>query len=335
MTPDDFENVLNDTVSILTENLRSSTAYHNPNLFQQHVLDMLKVSARGRGVEVTPSFHPHAFPDIRVNSFGVEVKFTKRDTWLAVGNSIFEGMRDPDVKTVYMILGKAGGNPEARWARYEECITHVRISHSPRFVVELDGGSQLFNHLSVSYDEFQHLSDNDKMRHIRDYSRNRLKEGERLWWLEDQDHALPIEVRLYTRLTNEEKRVLRAEAALLCPQICKPSRARGKYDSAALYLLTHHGVFCPQTRDLFSAGSVALRSDDTRGGNYVLRALQDIQEQMEQAAEQLDDALFVEYWGEECPPKNRIKRWLELADEYARDWLPSKELFTEKPTYPN
>ena len=68
------------------------------------------------------------------------------------------------------------------------------------------------------------------------------------------------------RLPQWEKRTLRAEAAILSPRICQGSRACGKYTDAALYLLTEHGVFCPQTRDLFSAGSVALRDDDTGGG---------------------------------------------------------------------
>ena len=47
------------------------------------------------------------------------------------------------------------------------------------------------------------------------------------------------------------------------------------------------------------------------------------------AAERLDDALFVEYWGESCAPDKRIARWLELADRYAEcaGWRPSTELF--------
>ena len=142
-------------------------------------------------------------------------------------------------------------------------------------------------------------------------------------------HTLPINVRLYMHLSQAEKRMYRAEAALLCPQICKGRRARRKYEDAAIYLLTYHGVFCPQARDLFSAGSVALRSDDTRGGNYLLRSLQDIEHLMIDAAQRVDNALFVEYWGESCDPDQRVERWLALADAYAQDagWKPSESLF--------
>ena len=114
---------------------------------------------------------------------------------------------------------------------------------------------------------------------------------------------------------------------MLCPQVVKPSRAKKKYDDAALYLLTYHGVLCSQTRDLFSAGSVAHRRDARRGGNYVMRAIKAIEDEMRAAAQRLEPALFEEYWGVIVPPQDRIAKWLELADGYARDWVPSAELF--------
>ena len=57
------------------------------------------------------------------------------------------------------------------------------------------------------------------------------------------------------------------------------------------------------------------------------RALEGIQDEMRTAARELDDELFVEYWGESCPPERRIVEWLKRADQIARDWLPSEYLF--------
>lgn len=237
-------------------------------------------------------------------------------------------MRDHDVTDIYVVFGKAGGKPGARWRRYEDCITHVRVSHSPRFVVQVDDDTpRLFDQLDIRYDEFWPLDAHEKMRHIREYARGRLQAGERMWWLEEVDHSLPLQVRLYMRLSDREKRMFRAEAAILSPKICGGSRMRGKYIDAALYLLTQHGVFCPQARDLFSAGSVVLRSDTTRGGNYLLRALLDIEDLIRDAARRLDAPLFVEYWGDNIPPASRITEWLRRADEYAKDWRPSDYLF--------
>ncbi len=333
MSPGEFEAVLDRTVGILTGNLRASDTYHNQQIFEQHVRDMIRVAAQDLEVTVSPSFHPHAFPDITVNGYGVEVKYTKKNTWVAVGNSIFEGMRDHDVDHVYVVFGKGGGEPEARWSRYEDCISHVRVSHAPRFVLQMEEDApRLFDQLDVGYDEFWPLEAHEKMRHIREYARERLQEGERLWWLDEaQAHSLPLRVRLYMRLSDAEKRVYRAEAALLSPRVCSGPSARGKYIDAAMYLLTHHGVFCPQARDLFSAGSVALRADSTRGGNYVMRSLQDIEDLMLDAAKRLDSALFVEYWGQDYPPEERISEWLRRADSFATEWKPSDHLFLQAP----
>ncbi|MCS1408442.1 MAG: hypothetical protein M2R45_01617 [Verrucomicrobia subdivision 3 bacterium] len=79
-----------------------------------------------------------AFPDIAVNGFGVEVKFTKRASGHATGNSIFEGMRDESARQVYLVYCRAD-RLEIRWRPYEDCIKGVRILHSTRYTVGMDG----------------------------------------------------------------------------------------------------------------------------------------------------------------------------------------------------
>ena len=74
-------------------------------------------------------------------------------------------------------------------------------------------------------------------------------------------------------------------------------------------------------------GSVANPKNDDKGGIYIQRALKLIEDEMK--ALRMDDALFVEYWGESVPPEKRISRWLEKADELATEWIPSKSLFLE------
>ena len=331
LTRDEFELALDEVVAALTDNLNASDLYHDPRRFEQHVRDMLRQTLRESGLSPVPGEHSHAFPDMTLNGFGVEVKFTKNDTWLAVGNSIFESMRTPGVESVYIIYGKAGGKPEARWSRYEDCVTHVRVSHSPRFVIEMESERQpLFEHIGVDYETFAKFDDEQKMQRIRDYARSRLGAGERLWWLEPS-RSMPVAIRFYVDLPDAERRVLRAEAALLCPQVCGPSRGvigRRKYHDAVLYLLTHHGVLCHQARDLFSAGSVSQHIPRLSDGEpSVSRSLRDIENLMVDAAHRLDNALFEEYWGEGCEPDDRIPEWLRRADVVAEGWQPSRNLF--------
>ncbi len=329
MTQEEFEALLNAVARKLNQEAAEKPFDTSKN-FENRVREVLRDIGK---VSVNFDPHPYVFPDIVIEQFGVEVKFTTNDTWRSVANSVFESTRDQNVKHIYVLFGKMGGEVGVKWGKYEDCVMHVRTSHVPRFEVEIGTSRSLFRQMNVSYEDFRVSSLEDKMTRIREYARGRLKEGEHLWWLEDKpesDHSLPLQVRLYMHLSQEEKRKLRAEAALLCPQIVKPSRTKNKYNDVTMYILTYHGVLCPQARDLFSAGSVALRADGKRGGNYILRALQDIESEMIKAAEYLDDALFVEYWKVSCKPSQRISQWLERADSFAKTWRPSESLFLEK-----
>ena len=328
MNKTQFETVLDRAADLLTDNLRESKFYHGPEQFKQGTLAMLNAAAKGCGVKVEFTFHHNAFPDIKVNGFGVEAKYSKRDTWNSVANSIFEGLRDLEVNEIYIMFGKGGGRPEARWASYQDCVTHVRTSNSPRFVVDLESEDPpLFEQFGIAYNDFAKLTDEEKMQFVRDYWRDRLEPGERLWWLEP-DHVLPLNVRLYTHLAPAEKRELRAEATLLCPSVVRSGTTRGKYYEPAVYALTHWGVLCPQARDLFSAGSVAERIEPIyQGEPYISRAIRDIEDIMAARAKALDDTVVYEYWGEHCPANQRLNRWLELADTFATDWKPSDILF--------
>ena len=333
ITPEQFEALLDRLCSELQSRIEENGAFTSSKDFEGQVRTQLEIILSGSGLAVNFSPHPHIFPDIVLPPYGIEVKFTEKDTWRSVANSVFESTRSPEVDKIYLLFGKMGGIPAVKWGHYGDCVVHVRTSHVPRFEVEIESERSLFQIVGISYDEFSQLDVAEKMKHVREYARNRLKPGERLWWIDtesDSNHSLPIQARLYTSLEQEEKRRLRAEAALLCPIIVSPSRSRGKYDDVTLYLLTYRGVLASLVRDLFSAGSVALRSDDTRGGNYLLRALKDIEEEMLKAASDLPDVLFEEYWGESCPsPTERINRWLIKADALAVDWRPSDELFRQ------
>jgi len=334
MTDREFEAVLSKCCAVLTDEAKT-TGFRSSPQFENRVREVLDELTRG-DASFTTDFNPHpqAFPDIALGEFGVEVKFTLNDTWRSIANSVLETQRVETVKHIYIIFGKMGGIPEARWGDYEQCVIHVRTSHVPRFEVELPTGQaaarqSLFAGMGIRYDDFRKLQMRDKMKYIRAYARKIHPDG-RLWWIEEKEtdeHTIPIQARLYTNLAADEKTRLRAEAALLCPQIVDSGRSRNKYDDMALYLLTYHGVICHQARDLFSAGSVANPQNDDNGGIYIERALKLIENEMREAAKKMDNALFIEYWGEGAAPEKRIALWLEKADRYAKGWKPSASLF--------
>lgn len=324
-----FETLLTTLCSDLTlESQRSP--FQTSKQFENRIREYLQTSLNDRELSIDFDPHPQAFPDIAIGQLGIEVKFTIHDTWRSVANSVLETNRIKTIDKIYLVFGKMGGIPEVRWAVYDKSIVHVRTSHVPRFEVELSNRESLFDLMGVSYDEFRKSPMGEKMRLIRTYARQRLNPGERLWWLEDNPdstHSLPIQARLYTKLPPEEKVRLRAEAVLLCPQVVDSGRSRDKYDDMVLYLLTYHGVICHQARDLFSAGSVANPDNDDTGGIYIERALRLIERHIIDAAYRLEDALFVEYWGESVAVEKRIGKWLQKADSFAHGWKPSESLF--------
>ncbi len=337
MTNAEYEQILTKCCMLLTAEARKK-AFNNSSIFENRVREVLADLTKDNGefsVDFAP--HPQAFPDIAMGKYGAEVKFSLADTWRSVANSVLETQRIESVKHIYVVFGKMGGLPEVRWGNYEQCVIHVRTSHVPRFEVEIPPVNgipkpSLFAGMGIKYDDFRKLDMQEKMKYVRAYARKIHPDG-RLWWIEEKnepEHTLPIQARLYTNLEKEEKIKLRAEAALLCPQIVKSGRSRDKYDDIVLFLLTYYGVLCHQARDLFSAGSVANPHNDDNGGVYIARALKLIESEMLAAAERLDDALFVEYWGENVPKEKRIQYWLKKADSYATNWIPSKILFLKK-----
>ena len=337
MNVNDFEFLLEKCCKQLTDEALAF-GFKTSSQFENRVREVLRdLTNDESSVQIDFNSPAQAFPDIAMGDFGVEVKFTLNDTWRSIANSILETQRIEGVKYIYVVFGKMGGVPEVRWGEYEASIVHVRTSHVPRFEVDLtsDSGNRpdsLFKQMGISYENFRKLEMRQKMKYIRTYAKKIHPDG-KLWWIEDdnlEEHTLPIQARLYTNLTMSEKVRLRAEAALLCPNIVKSGRDRKKYDNVVLYLLTYRGVLCHQARDLFSAGSVANPKNDDEGGVYIERALKLLEADMEKAAFELDDALFVEYWGESVLPEKRISRWLEKADEFAVGWIPSKSLFNHK-----
>lgn len=327
-----FLEILDETKSDLLE-IANGSGFKSASDFEQAVRDSISKKYKNFGIILNPNPHPHAFPDISLGKFGVEVKFSEKDSWRNVANSISEGVRDRSVEQIFVIYCKMGGVPDIRIRPYQDVVMHVRTSHVPRFELDMEAVDNIFENFGVTYPEFASMSMDGKMKFVRRYARSRLKRGERLWWLdggEASPHTLPTQVRLYMNLSQTEKRKLRAESAVLCPQITKGSRAKHKYDDVALYLLTYHGVLVSQVRDLFSAGSVALRNNAARGGNYILRALQDLEPELLQALQNLEDKLILEYWGESVHLNKRKAYWLQKLDDFADGWTPSQHLFSKR-----
>src|SRR5699024_11116667 len=79
------------------------------------------------------------FPDIvAMGYFGVEVKTTKSDNWISTGSSIIESTRVDGVEKIYLLFGKLSRNVEFRSRPYEDCLSDIVVTHSPRYKIDME-----------------------------------------------------------------------------------------------------------------------------------------------------------------------------------------------------
>lgn len=104
------------------------------------------------------------FPDIvaYVNSnkaYGIEVKTTKTNKWKSTGSSVFEGTRVDDVKNIHLLFGKLSNPIEFRCRKYEECLYDVAVTHSPRYLIDMDTKEDqtIFSKIGIEYDILRKL----------------------------------------------------------------------------------------------------------------------------------------------------------------------------------
>lgn len=196
------------------------------------------------------------FPDIVAGRhYGVEVKSTKTNKWVSTGSSIIESTREVGVEHIYMLFGKLGGNPvEFRCKPYQDCLYDIAVTHSPRYLINMDISSEktIFSKMKVDYDSFRN-ADNSIEIARKYYADKAAKEGksEMPWWL-SKDVTVPPTLKLWVKgvFTKKEEELFRAQLLMLFPkEICNSD-----YKRSALWLCTRMGVLKSNIRDLYTAG---------------------------------------------------------------------------------
>ena len=196
------------------------------------------------------------FPDILAEQYyGVEVKCTKEDHWKSTGSSIVESTRTRGVERIYMMFGKLGGRcPEFKCKPYEECLVNIAVTHSPRYLINMnaDHSDTIFAKIGINYDEFR--SSDRAIEKVRKYYRERAfreNRSEMPWWIgsETEDVSTSVVLRLWADLSKVEQDKLRTYVFLLFPEVLN-----SEYKNVALWLCTRFSILVHNARDAFSAG---------------------------------------------------------------------------------
>lgn len=194
------------------------------------------------------------FPDIIANNYyGVEVKSTKQNHWKTTGNSVLESTRIEDIQRIYMLFGKIHNPIEFKCRLYQDCLYDVLVTHSPRYAIDmnLDIGNTIFDKVGIDYDTIRQSP--NPIKPFKEYYRNKLPEGQELWWLDNEEYKPDsIVFRIWNSLTKVEKDKFKIKGYTYFPEIL--GNRQTKFDKFTLWLSVKQRVICPNIRDMFTAG---------------------------------------------------------------------------------
>ena len=270
----------------------------------EHIVYESLLEAGFREEEISHS--AQKFPDFILedledgDKIGVEVKKTDAAKWEVIGGSVYESLKN-DIEDTYVLMAKLGGNkPEVRLKKYEECIADLKVTHSPRFYLNLDlekGEDYLTKNDAKDLLELSGEELNRKIRRL-------LRTQKSTWWSGSETIA-------FSDLPQEEKGVYLNEGIALFPEIFK-----GDYRKFTPWLVYSCFVWCGNVRDIFSAGGNKFVEEIQIYVSAVMyRTLQNIDNIKKRIMEMTEEEQ-IKFWGRSIENVNeRIEHWLVLVEE--------------------
>lgn len=248
--------------------------------------------------------------------FGVEVKMTVKDHWRSTGNSILESLREKNVEKIFIMFGKIGGEPDVKYRLYQECLPEVSVTHSPRYRIDMNlpEGESIFDKIGIPYNELR--TSGDTIQQIKSYYRGQLKDGEGLWWIDEESESLSPIIKQFRTLEQEDKERFKIDCMILFPELFKN---RANYERAATYMITEFGAVSTSLRDAFSAGGQqeVLVAREKRNVSQILSQLHDYAPKIASRINEIDEVLLKFYWQTPSVEADRIRQWKELIDKDA------------------
>lgn len=255
------------------------------------------------------------FPDIVANRFyGIEVKTTTQNHWKTTGNSVLESTRVEDVERIFMLFGKLGKPIEFKCRAYEECLSEVVVTHSPRYLIDmnLEKGKTIFDKINTPYDTLRQKQ--NPIKPITDYYKSKLKPGQDLWWIQDTEQASNLVINIWNNLNQKEKQEIKNRAMVYFPEVF--SNRGDKFARLAIWLVTKESVVCPNIRDLFTAGGKDDYLIKNKTYKDIPRIYINLFDNIESVLEILINTSPIEltdYWKEKTSEKKKIMDWIELV----------------------
>ncbi|MDI9878046.1 hypothetical protein [Flectobacillus longus] len=270
------------------------------------------------------------FPDIIAKKYyGIEVKTTTQNHWKTTGNSVLESTRVDNVERIFMLFAKLASPIEFRCRPYEEVLSEIVVTHSPRYLIDmnLEQGKTIFDKIKIPYDTLR--KEVNPIRPIVDYYKSKLKPGEELWWMDAENNSKPssIVIKIWNNLSSKEKHDLKNRAMAYFPELF--GNSNDKFGRLAIWFITSEAVVCPNVRDLFTAGG---KQDCVIGEKVykkVPRIFLNLFENMPSIIEtitQTSASELSEYWQTCTTEQTKLFDWIDLVAELAKKIKDAKHL---------
>lgn len=325
----EFAKLLESGRRALNEDAKKRPDYYktrNAQKLEADVLDVMTEVSQGTCFEKSLTLiSGHKFPDIiaEINKnkyYGVEVKSTSQNHWESFGNSVLESSRCENVERIFIMFGKLASPIEFKARPYEECLSDVTVTHYPRYHVNmnLNQGETIFDKIHKSYDEVRGME--NPVAPFADYYRSQLKEGESLWWLnnnpDDENENTGMKVRLWRVLNKEEKKDLTIKGYAWFPEIIA-SKSPKKYERYTLWLVTAYGVVHASMRDKFSAGGcvnvVTRKGKVYKNLPQVFSHLHEYRDEIMYELMTADQEFLRTQWKIDAKIEDRLEQWIDLV----------------------
>lgn len=219
-----------------------------------------------------------------------------------------------------MLFAKLASPIEFRCRPYEEVLSEVVVTHSPRYLIDmkLEPGNTIFDKINMHYDELRQKD--NPVKPIVNYYKSKLKPGEELWWMDTEGDSKPsnIIIRIWNNVSRKDRIELKNRAMVYFPELF--GNGSDKFGRLAVWLVTREAVVCPNVRDLFTAGG---REDCVVSGidyKMVPRVFLNLFNNIPRIVEVIMQASvseLSEYWGVNTSEDNKIIDWIDLVNAYA------------------
>lgn len=318
----DFDRVIELTLSNLEQDclVRPELYRKSGEDFEPQVRDAVDAALTTLGITDHVDYTPggHGFPDIVIvgedgNKYGIEVKSSTGtgNSWKINGNSVLGSTRVPGVTKNVIVFGKVRGKSSIfRAKEYEKCIANVVVTHSPRYLIDLDieDGDSFFDKSNLTYRDISEAEQPIKL--ITDYF---LGIGQTAWWLSE---STPAAIQMFGKLPNRRQSDLIGYGFAHFPEIFSSSGT--KFYRFMSWLVSENSIIDPALRDRFTAGGkadVSLKCYIYHKLPRIFTNLHNYRQEVLNELRDSDPAILYANWGQQ-PNEDydiRIDQWASLV----------------------